>query len=77
MKTIEQVAINYVKDICPGVFGSVSVDRIIFDKANLYDKSATIMVHVLVNEGLSDAFQIWVEIEADIELANPRVVKKS
>ena len=68
MKTIEQVAINYVKDICPGVFGSVSVDRIIFDKANLYDKSATIM---------ADVFQVWVEIEADIELANPRVVKKS
>ena len=75
MKTIEQVAINYVKDICPGVFGSVSVDRIIFDKANFYDKSATIMMHVLVNEGLSDVFRVWVEIEADIEFSNLRVAR--
>ncbi len=75
MKAIERAAINYVKDICPGVFKSASVDRIILDKTNLYDKSATIMAHVLVNEGLSDAFQIWVEIEADVKFTNLRVVR--
>ena len=77
MKTIKQVAINHVKNTCPGVFENISVSKIVLDSTNLYDKSATIMAHVLVNEGLSDIFQVWVEIEADIELTNPRVVKKS
>ena len=77
MKAVDQVAINYVKDICPGVFGSVSVDRVILDKTNFHDNSMIIMVHVLVNKGLSDTFRVWVEIEADIEFSNLRVVKKS
>ncbi len=73
MKIIEEVAKNYVKDIYPSVFKSISIDRAILDKTSLYDKSAIIMVHVLVNEGMHDVYRVWVEIEADIEFTNPRV----
>ncbi len=75
MGAIAQAAIDYIQNNCPDIFNSVSADRIILDKTNLYDKSMIIMVHVLVNEGQSDVFRVWVEIEADIELSNLRMVR--
>ncbi len=75
MEVIAQAAIDYIQNNCHGIFSSVSADRIILDKTNLHDKSMVIMVHVLVNEGQSDLFRVWVEIEVDIEFSNLRVVR--
>ncbi len=74
MQAIAQAAIDYIQNSYSGIFSSVSADRIVLDKTNLYDKSMVIMVHVLVNEGQSDEFRVWVEIEANIEFLNLRVV---
>ncbi len=75
MEAIAQTAIDYIRDSYPDIFSSVSADRIVLDKTNFYDKSMIIMVHVLVNEGQSDVFRVWVEIEVEIEFSNLRVVR--